>query len=475
MYGSCMRNNTRKRPEEPATPGKFYSPLLRHRVYKQVLTTGAFLSTTDPRDTTPRPTDSVLPINDEEEEGPTSSEIPKPPSKKRKIDNSPPWKSATTQTPTSFLVDGRRKSGRTNPIPIELMSPTTNGSNGTPTRQTRSSNAKAEDNKAGRVATLKSDSRTAPNPSTLPNRRNTSQKLPARTSTPASSSKNSKSTSKRATTPTPPKQAAPKGSSKNPPLKSESKPKPSPNRPPVTYSGSRRTSARTATRIATEASAGRANKISGRPRKHDDIIFDSDGEVDAGPDWKPPKIKIRFRRTPPLTIIHPLHVPPKPKYESFEAFLDSEEVLPERKDINEPEEEAKREAEIRQQVEDACKDGVLAPERCSLLMPEEQPGPPRLYFHHDQLIAHALNFQKLMERERRYHMGLAKKLAVACAQKVQESIPKTKEEIEEEMRKETYKLYREAVVVGIRNKWALIVEVLEHHHHSLRALLSFSN
>jgi len=139
--------------------------------------------------------------------------------------------------------------------------------------------------------------------------------------------------------------------------------------------------------------------------------------------------------------------------------------------MNEAEEEAKREAEIRQQVEGACKDGVLAPERCSLLMPEEQPGPPRLYFHHDQLIAHVLNFQKLMERERRYHMGLAKKLAAACAQKVQESIPKTKEEIEEEVRRETYKLYREAVVVGIRNKWALIVEVLEHHHYLLRAFL----
>ena len=427
------------------------------------------MSATEPRDTTPRPTDSVLPVKDEEDGGPVSTEIPKPPSKKRKIDNSPPWKSATTQTPTSFVVDGRRKSGRTNPIPIELMSPTTNGSNGTPTRQTRSSNAKAEDIKAGRVATLKSDSRTTSNSSTSPNKRNTSQKVLARTSTPASSSKNSKSTSKQAITPTPPKQVTPKGTSKNP-LKSESKPKHSPSRPPVTYSGSRRTSARMATRIATEASTGRANQNSGRSRKHDDILFDSDGEVDVGPDWKPPKIKIRFRRTPPLTIIHPLHVPPKPKYESFEAFLDSEEVLPERRDLNEAEEEAKREADIRQQVEDACKDGVLAPERCSLLMPEEQPGPPRLYFHHDQLIAHALNFQKLMERERRYHMGLAKKLAVACAQKVQESIPKTKEEIEEEMRRETYKLYREAVVVGIRNKWALIVEVLEHHH-SFRALL----
>lgn len=231
---------------------------------------------------------------------------------------------------------------------------------------------------------------------------------------------------------------------------------------PVIYPGSRRTSARTATRIATEASVERANNGLGKIYKSEEIPFDSDGELDVSPDWIPPKIKIRFRRTPPLTIVHPLHIPPKPKYESFEAFLDSDEVLPDKRKPEEAEEEAQREAEIRQQVEDACKDGVLAPERCSLLMPEEQPGPPRQYFHHDQLIAHALNFQKLMERERRYHMGLAKKLATACAQKVQESIPKTKEEIEEEMRVETCKLYREAVVVGIRNKWALITEVLEH-------------
>lgn len=225
--------------------------------------------------------------------------------------------------------------------------------------------------------------------------------------------------------------------------------------------------------MATEASIGRSNQ--GRSRRTDDLLFDSDGEVDVGPDWKPPKFKIKFRRTPPLTIIHPLHVPPKPKYESFEAFLDSEEVLPDKKNEKEAEEEAKREAEIRQQVEEACKDGLLVAERCSLFMPEEQPAPPRLYFHHDQLIAHALNFQKLMERERRYHMGLAKKLAFACAQKVQESIPKTKEEIEEEMKRETYKLYREAVIVGIRNKWALITEVLEHHQSLPRTLFSLQS
>lgn len=339
-----------------------------------------------------------------------------------------------------------------------------NGSNGVSTRQTRSSVANVENSKVGKIGALKTNPRThmSPMPST---KGKTNQKPLTRTSTPASPQKNPKTPIRRVAASSPSKQDAPRrpGSQVAQP-KAESRPKTSPNRLPITYSGARRTSARTAARVANESSTARTNQASkAKPRTFDEFSFDSDGEADVGPDWKPPKIKIRFRRTPPLTITHPLHVLVKPQYESFEAFLDSEEVLGYRKGLKDEEVEAREEAEIRQRVENACKDGVLAPERCSLLMPEEQPGPPRLYYHYDQLIAHALNFQKLMERERRYHMGLAKKLAVACAQKVQESIPKTKEELEEEMVRETFKLYREAVVVGIRNKWALITEVLEHH------------
>ncbi|KAF8444248.1 SNF2 family N-terminal domain-containing protein [Kalaharituber pfeilii] len=432
-----MRNNTRKRPEEPATP--------------------------EPGDkTTPRPADSVLPGKNGVDNS-SALETPKPPSKKRKLDISPPWKSIMTQTPTSFVVDGRRKSGRTNPIPIELMPSAMNGKNGTPTRQTRSSMLKLEDAKSAKgsaVAAAKTNTRaTATATASSSTRRNVSQKLPDRaSSTSVSNSKNGKNYSKRSTTPTPSRQSTSQASlAKNLQLKSGSKSKASPVRTPITYTGSRRTSSRTSTRAATEASIGRAIQGSLKGRRIDQLLFDSDGELDVEPDWKPRKIRIRFRRTPPLTITHPLHIPPQPKYESFDAFLDSEEVIQKRSE-EELEEEAREEAEIRQRVEAACEDGVLTLERCSAFMPDEQPGPPRQYYHHDQLMAHALNFQKLMERERRLHMGLAKKLAMACAQKVQESIPKTKEEIEEELVREAYKLYREAVVVGIRNKWALITE-----------------
>lgn len=404
------------------------------------------------------------------EEADAAPPTPKPPLKKRKIDTSPPWKSAATQTPTSFVIDGRRKSGRTNPVPFELLTPTAKGSNGTTTRQTRSSISKTS-----KTAAVKTIPRTVSAPSST--RRNVSHKLPDRTSTAASNSKNSKSYSRRLVTPTPPKQSTSQSSSsRSGKPKSGPKPKASPQRTAVAYPGTRRASTRMSTRAATEASVGRANQgLSTRPRKVDHLLFDSDGEADVGPDWKPPKIRIRFRRTPPLTITHPLHVPPKPNYESFEAFLDSEEVLQNKKDEEELEGEAREEAEIRQRVEDACKDGLLVPERCSAFMPEEQPCPPRQYYYHDQLLAHALNFQKLMERERRSHMAMARKLAVACAQKVQESIPKTKEEIEEELARETHKLYREAVVVGIRNKWALITEVLETIKITLPRTLPFSS
>src|ERR1700761_8018071 len=76
-----------------------------------------------PRSTPPAP--SVEPDDTHN----TSSDGP--PAKKRKVAGhehkssprlvSPPWKRVAAEGPTSFVVDGRRKSGRTNIIPLDLQ------------------------------------------------------------------------------------------------------------------------------------------------------------------------------------------------------------------------------------------------------------------------------------------------------------------------------------------------------------------
>src|ERR1700730_15845135 len=41
----------------------------------------------------------------------------------RKKQESPPWKKIIAEGPSSFTQDGVRKSGRTNPVPLELQPP----------------------------------------------------------------------------------------------------------------------------------------------------------------------------------------------------------------------------------------------------------------------------------------------------------------------------------------------------------------
>ena len=394
-----------------------------------------------------------------------------PPSKKRKADDSPPWKSATTQTPTTFVVDGRRRSGRTNPIPFELMPATSNGSRKSSTRQTRSSAPKSED-KLAKGSSAKSNSRT-PGSATKKPPANINKQTDK--STPNSSSRSASRNHRRETSPPP--SGTPSRtrsvSTKTP------QPKPSPRKPSsgrnaVTY-GTRRTSTRTAARAATEAVTARAAKsLRDTPRArrdNDSPEFDSDGEIEVGPDYKPPRFIVKFR-PPPLTITHPLHLPPKPDYPSFDAFLDSFEGRNSKEELEEAEEEAKNEAEIRQKVEEACEEGgVLHPLRNSELMPEEQPGPPRLYYHQDHLLAHVVYFQSLMEKERRRHMDQARKVAILCAQEVQKLMPKTEEQIWEELVRIRVTDYTR-MFLDLRNWWAQATEVLTHNQ-TLSCMLQF--
>ncbi|KAL4994426.1 helicase swr1 [Aspergillus recurvatus] len=125
------------------------------------------------------------------------------------------------------------------------------------------------------------------------------------------------------------------------------------------------------------------------------------------------RLRIKVKK-PALGIQHPSHVLPTRKYGSFKEWLENEGPGQERMfTITDALEEAKK----RQQVTDAMEPGgLLSSEVCSAFLPEPQEEPPQQYSHQDHLVAHALYFKKLLDKEHRAHRQAAKSLAAACAE-----------------------------------------------------------
>jgi helicase SWR1 len=79
--------------------------------------------------------------------------------------------------------------------------------------------------------------------------------------------------------------------------------------------------------------------------------------------------------------------------------------------------DALEEAQKRRQVTEAMEPGgLLSSEVCSAFLPEPQEELPQQFSHQDHLVAHALYFKKLLDKEHRAHRQAAKSLAAACAE-----------------------------------------------------------
>ncbi|KAL4972714.1 helicase swr1 [Aspergillus desertorum] len=125
------------------------------------------------------------------------------------------------------------------------------------------------------------------------------------------------------------------------------------------------------------------------------------------------RLRIKVKK-PALGIQHPSHVLPTRKYGSFKEWVENEASGQERMfTITDAFEEAQK----RQHVRDAMEPGgLLSSEVCSAFLPEPQEEPPQQYSHQDHLVAHALYFKKLLDKEYRAHRQAAKSLATACAE-----------------------------------------------------------
>ncbi|KAI9842133.1 MAG: swr1 complex component, partial [Thelocarpon superellum] len=363
---------------------------------------------------------------------------------------SPPWKRIVVEGPTSFVEGGRRKSSRTNAVPLELQPQSDK-------RQTRSAQQRTPTSKSRYGGAFITPSQTPKSPSTKitrgltrsvsmgrPPANHTAGKTlprhpPAAADPPAKKSPAKSSSLKhRASAPTM------RGASK---AASRALPPRSPQRT--------RRSARTSDLAATRREATAPHHETPEGTDEPSSIWSSPEPEELPPNAKTPRLKFKVKM-PTVPIQHPLHVVPPRLFPSFRDWLEHDDPLSGEDTRRMTNEDAEREARMRTRILDASRPGgALSEEKCAVYAIPAQEEPDRQYAHHDHLVSQVLYFRKLLGNERRLHLGAAKRLAYAAAAEWRKRQPKTEDDRLNEQynaNRAHYRLVRKSLQV----KWDMI-------------------
>lgn len=396
-----------------------------------------------------------------------------PPAKKRKLTDSatpqpsttfrpvsPPWKRIAVDGPTSFVEGGRRKSSRTNFLPLELQPQADK-------RQTRGAIQKTQviGSKYGGASISKSSPLT---PSTSQGQVNGkraqfSGKSPANTSTksPAKTGQHNDTSVRQAVT-TSTANPLKRSHKKKIPLKS---PPNSPAQSPQTTTNHQTRRSGRASTATTTRNKTQGMTTNGWHESDEDQAEEEDDGVEeeivvTGPNYKPQRLSLKVRM-PTVTIQHPEHVLLTRRFLSFRDWVDQEGSRAADSTGQMTDEEALREARLRQQILQAAQTGgVLSEGRCSLYVPDPQDEPPQQYAHRDHLLAHAIYFHKLMMQEQEKHRRNAKRIAIAAAAEWQRKQPKTEEQILQDLDNLYFERYKQ-VRTDLFQKWAIVTAEVE--------------
>lgn len=309
---------------------------------------------------------------------PSSRSTPRPPS--------PPWKKVGVDGPTSFTVEGRRRSSRTNAIPLEMQPQSAK-------RQTR----------AAQTQYVQKNTRDGTKPATssplavTQSRAGVNGKVGGKVTTNGSprtgSARSVTAGNKQAVSQSP----APKSSNHSRARSRSSLHPPRPPRPSTNGASPRQLRDRPS---LSATSPGAGDGI-------DNTALKNEGGEEAP--IKVPRLRIKVKK-PVLPIRHPGHVSNK-KYESFREWVEREDA-PSLLSSEEALEEARRRREV---IDAAEPGGPLSSQVCSAYITDQQEEPPPQYSHQDHLVAHALYFQKLLDKEHKRHRQMAKLVAQWCA------------------------------------------------------------
>ena len=398
-----------------------------------------------------------------------------PPNKKRKLADpstrqrsssrpiSPPWKKVTVEGPTSFVEGGRRKSSRTNLVPLELQPQADKCQTRAAIQKTHLPKSSYGGTKAYKQSPL------TPTPN----------QLQVNGKSPRSSSKSMTQTAGRSPAKTGQQNgtlassAIPSGTpTKTRPYRAKSvQPPPEPfgqqSQKSHSYKARHKILPAGSTKQPSEPSNARPIRRSGRASRTTDSTDESkevrtngwpesdEEEVPVDPNFKPQRLKFKVRM-PTVTIQHPGHVPPKRQFSSFREWLEQDDPLAGDDSGHQTDEKAEREAGLRRRILLAAKPGgVLSRGHCSVYVPDPQEEPPPQYAHQDHLIAHAIYFRKLMKQEQRHHLASAKRIAYAAAVEWKRRQPKSEEEVEQEQLEAALARYKQ-VRKDLVQKWEII-------------------
>ncbi|ETI28547.1 hypothetical protein G647_00997 [Cladophialophora carrionii CBS 160.54] len=389
-----------------------------------------------------------------------------PPAKKRKVAGpehkqsprpvSPPWRRVVAEGPTSFVVDGRRKSGRTNIIPLDLQ-PQSNK------RQTRAAFDKVKEEHQKHVKPVYNINMSARKSNcevVVPSRSPSAVK---RAAVPPTKSRDSathahiakienlqrqikeleKARSKTSHTP------QPKSS------KSLSRPvsaggrRPRPNSLKVNGAHKEQRPINGTVKLESESDSSDLDRSLSEP------------EVSSRAPTPPLTLrKVIFRvQLPPPTVATPANIPPSKKFASFEEFLEKDETEPRLAEDTLTQDQINKEAMVRTKVRQAQKRGGVLDKKLMDTLPKPQAEPRRQYAHHDHLLAHVLHFRKLLEVETKDHRRKAQILAYEAKKYVEDKQSrnkvKTVAEIVQEQREACIAAYR-SVVKDVDKLWTAV-------------------
>ncbi|QGA21876.1 hypothetical protein EYB26_009587 [Talaromyces marneffei] len=356
-----------------------------------------------------------------------------PPSKKRKLTESkrstprpisPPWKRVGVEGPTSFIEGGRRKSSRTNTIPLELQPPSakrqTRGAQTTPTVSSPLSSTPVRTTNNGRrsLGAKTGSNATVSNGEKIETRRKSSSRL---------------SLSGTANFETP---------------------------LPATSATKSRTRAQSTAKTAVNGASSRHTRrnasISNAESPSATRDLDTPTKEDAhdyGGDPKVPRLRLKLKKGS-VSVQQPDHVVRPKSYPSFRDWVHAADTLA-GENVVATSEEAQQEAIKRLRVLEAGEPGgLLSPQVCSACLPEPQEEPPIQYSHHDHLVAHALFFRKLLDQEHRRHRNTARQFAHWCAEAWRKK-HKRPEDILREQVEET-KAKRRQVIRDLQKQFDLV-------------------
>lgn len=329
------------------------------------------------------------PIDDE-----ATHQLDEPPSKKRRLTEttpsrrstprppSPPWKKVGVEGPTSFVLEGKRRSSRTNAVPMEQQPQSdkrhTRAAQQTYVKKNARGAGAAKPATSSPLATTQSRAEA----NGKPGGKVTTNESPRTNSSKGVNGKQSQASKSPATK---------SNHSRARPSLSSHTPRSGANGAPTRHLRDRSSLSATSPVPTGETYNADANE-----------------EFDAG-SRVVPRLRIKVKK-PILPVRHPGHVPAK-KFASFKEWIDQEDA-PNLLSSEEASEEANRRLQVLNAAEPG---GPLSSELCSAYIEEQQDEPPPQYSHQDHVVAHALYFQKLMDKEHKRHRQMAKLFAQWCA------------------------------------------------------------